>query len=66
MIKYGVSMLLKQIQIIFNKILNKMDVPMEWKHSVTISIYKKDQRRYNKLQRNQPLKHNVEIPDEDI
>ena len=41
MIKYGGSMLLKQIQILFNKILNEMDVPMEWKHSVTIPIYKK-------------------------
>ena len=34
-------MLLKQIQILFNKILNEMNVPMEWKHSVTIPIYKK-------------------------
>ena len=41
MIKYGGSMLLKQIQIPFNKIQNEMDVPMEWKHSVSIPIYKK-------------------------
>ena len=41
MIKYGGSMLLKQIQILFNKILNEMDVPMKWKHDVTIPIYKK-------------------------
>ena len=41
MVKYGGSMLLKQIQILFNKILNEMDVPMEWKHSVTIPIYEK-------------------------
>ena len=34
-------MLLKQIQNLFNKILNEMDVPMKWKHSVTIPIYKK-------------------------
>ena len=64
MIKYGGSMLLEQIQVLFNKILNEMDEPMESKHSVTIPIYKKD--RYKKLQRNQPLKHNVKIPDEDI
>ena len=60
-------MLLEQIQVLFNKILNDMDVPMEWKHSVTISIYKKgaktDTRNYKGIQ---PLKHNVEIPDEDI
>ena len=37
MIKYGGSMLL----VLFNKILNEMDVPMKWKHSVTIPIYKK-------------------------
>ena len=34
-------MLLKQIQVLFNKIVNEMDVPMEWKLSVTIPIYKK-------------------------
>ena len=28
-IKYGGSMLLEQIQVLFNKILNEMDVPME-------------------------------------
>ena len=28
MIKYGCSMLLKQIQILFNKILNEMDIPI--------------------------------------
>ena len=39
MIKYGGIMLLIQIQFLFNKILNEMDVPMEWKHSVTIPIY---------------------------
>ena len=41
MIKYGGSMLLKQIQILFNKILNEMDVPIKGKHGVTIPIYKK-------------------------
>ena len=65
MIKYGGSMLLKKIQIIFNKI-NEMDAPMEWKHSVTIPIYKKGAKTDTTNYRGQSLKHYVEIPDEDI
>ena len=46
-------MLMEQIQVLFNKILNGMDVLMEWKHSVTIPIYKKgaktDQQTTEKL-----------------
>ena len=66
MIKYGGSMLSKQIQILFNNTLNEMDVPMEWKHSVTIPTYKKGAKTDTTNYRGQPLKHYVEIPDEDI
>ena len=52
MIKYGDSILLKQIQVLFNKILNQMDVPMKWKHSVTIPIYKKGAKTDTTKQRN--------------
>lgn len=45
MIKYGGDSICKQLHMLFNKILECGRVPLEWKNSTTVPIYKKGDRK---------------------
>ena len=45
MLKYGGESLCDELALLFNKILENGEIPEAWKHSFTIPIFKKGDRK---------------------
>ncbi|KAJ4436358.1 hypothetical protein ANN_18990, partial [Periplaneta americana] len=65
MIKYGGSLLVEEIHKLFRKIYSNMEIPAQWKESITIPIFKKGMKGTRELQRHLFIEFNSEITDKD-